>query len=421
MKRSYFVVVLFLLQNYLITNGIAHFSKLQLPFLIFFVSAAIACWYFIATIRGNNQTVAAAVPVGKNRGVGFLVGAASILVLWKPFMNMFTTYPDPGAGSDVIPQLVTQFNRFSAGEQPYRPLEQLSWHPFPVYMPLHWLPTGLGNLFKTDVRWVGFVFMALAAGLYGRTVWAAGNAVKRTIAILLPASALGFFMHWAKFDLAISYEVLIAAYYLVLCAGLISGNLVTITVGIVACLLSRYTFVFWLPLFFVLLWHSVARRKSLLVLASIAMAVLLLYVAPFYLRDPSILSQGLQYHNKCYVDSWNGYGRPERSTAFDAGLNFSWFIREYVSGTMAHRVTIARIIQGSLMMGLLAGGIAFYRRVRHRISYHHFSLGMLYCFMLVFFMFSPITFLYYYIPLLVISGVLCGMIIPLTPKGGPAI
>jgi len=218
-------------------------------------------------------------------------------------------------------------------------------------------------------------------------------------------------MLWARYELSVSYEIIIAAYYLFLCAALISGSLPLITAGIIACLLSRYTFVFWLPFFSIVLWQSAGARKSIAVWGAVMIAFLLLYIIPFYLRDPSILSKGITYHNQCYVDIWKRIDDPETSAAFNKGLNFSYYTYNLFSGDMAHRVSATRMVQAALMLLLTACGILLYRRWRTRIHYTRFSLGMLYCFILTFFLFSPVNFLYYYLPVQVISAVLCMQII----------
>ncbi len=412
MKKVFFVLALFLLQNYLITNGTSVFNKLVAPFLIFSVSALIAIWYYKTILADRQQNPDTASPAfQKQRFLGFFIGVFSIVILWKPFVHAFALFPDPGSCSDIIPQLTTLYSRFSRGIQPYFPLEQFAWHPFPVYMPLHWLPVGLGYFLKIDVRWAGFIFLSVSCGVLGYHLWGSANSLKKMIAIVLPAIVLCSFIHWAKQDIAVAFELVVAAYYLLLAIGLLSGNLVLITVGIIACLLSRYTLVFWLPLFFILLWSNASKKKNLVVWSSIILAAIALYVVPFYLRDPSILSKGLHYHNMCYVDAWDGLGHPEQTTAFDKGLNFSWFICHTFTGDLYRRVFIARVIQAMLMLALLAAGILLYRKWKHRVRYDHFSLGMLYCVMMVFFMFSPFTYTYYYIPFLCVSAALCGKII----------
>jgi hypothetical protein len=71
---------------------------------------------------------------------------------------------------------------------------------------------------------------------------------------------------------------------------------------------------------------------------------------------------------------------------------------------------LARAIQASLMLVLLLGGLVLYRRWRSKINYTDFSLGMFYAFILVFFMSSPYTFMYYYLPFCMISAVVCGKV-----------
>jgi len=64
--------------------------------------------------------------------------------------------------------------------------------------------------------------------------------------VILP---LWFFLKWASLEMAISLETVIAAYYLLLAVGLYKRDMRLITVGLIVSLLSRYTLIFWIPLF----------------------------------------------------------------------------------------------------------------------------------------------------------------------------
>jgi hypothetical protein len=412
MKRISIAIILFLLQLYVLLRGATHFHKLLNPFILFSISALIAANYLYTLLHKPKDGKTIQRLSVKTLFIGGAIGLVSIGLLYGSYRTAFDLYSDYAGQSDVIPQLETLFLRFSNGVFPYAPLEQYPWHPYPVYMPLNWLPVGLAGPLKCDVRWIGVLFLGFSAVAWGIYAWARGsNSAAKLIAVILPAGAAFAFLRWNEVSMGITLETLIAAYYLLLATGLAARNLVMITAGIILCLLSRYTMVFWLPLFFFLLWPTVSRKKNLLVWFSVIASVLVLYLLPFFFQDASILTKGIAYHNQCYVDAWDGLGHPEESTAFDEGLNFSWFIREAAIGTMAQKVLTGRIIQATIMLLLTIGGIIGYRKVKDRIAFYDYSLLMLYVILLCFFMFSPLTYMYYYLPLMMVSAVLCGRMI----------
>lgn len=404
------ILGLFCIQLYILIKGISFLDKLEKPFVLLAISIFIVYCYCVNILKEES------VP-NNNKGAlvktiqGWILGLLSISALYSIFRKGFDEFADYRNMSDVITQLETLYDRFANGVFPYYPLEFYAWHPYPVYMPLNWFPVGLAKLLHCDVRWIGVLFLAIAASIWGGYSFRAQqNVLVKIAALLLPAIAMLAFLHWNSISISVSYEVLIAAYYLVLATGLASKNLPLTVIGIIACILSRYTMVFWLPVFLYMLWLNAPKKTNFIVWGSVVLSVLLLYAIPFYFKDPSILTKGLAYHNHCYVDAWDGLGNPEQSTAFDEGLNFSWFIREYTSGAMGHRVAIGRTIQLIIQLLVILSGIFLYRKWKNKVSFYDFGLLVLFVQMLLFFMFSPQTYMYYYLPFMMVSAVLCGKV-----------
>ncbi|MEO6131870.1 MAG: hypothetical protein ABIQ02_08470, partial [Saprospiraceae bacterium] len=128
-------------------------------------------------------------------------------------------------------------------------------------------------------------------------------------------------------------------------------------------------------------------------------------------RDPSILSKGLAYHNAAVVEEWKGYGDPPVSYSMEQGIYFALQLKSWFTGEMTERVFKSRMLQGGLMLLLLVIGWLSWRRWRDRLHFGEYSLVMLYCFMLFFYCFGPLTYRYYLLVLLMISAVICGKII----------
>jgi hypothetical protein len=342
----------------------------------------------------------------------FFIGMATILVSYEEMRKLFANYPDAAKLSDVMPQLDAQYNRFAQGIFPYSPVMSVPWHPYPVYMPLHWLPIGISRILHIDSRWAGFIILALATGLYGYIVlkYDAKTGLK-IIALLLPSSVLWVYILWGGVDIPAVLETVISAYYLVLAVGLMAKNLTITTIGIILCLLSRYTMVFWLPLFFILLWQNASWRKNLVVWLSIIAAILCIYVLPFLLKDPTIFSKGLAYHNGCAYNCWNNFMNSRDNSSYYSGLFFAPRLYDVFTGTTEHKVFLARVVQGGTMLFLLLAGLCIYTRVKNNINFYHFSLAALYIFLLVFMLFAPFVFRYYYMPVLMLSSVVCAQAI----------
>lgn len=412
MKQVLVCVGLFFLQLYLTFSGTSIFGKFLNPIFLFATSIAIPIYLIRTHLQPSSAPVTMAITSIWKRMLWALGGLLSVLVAYEEVRKAFVKFSDPIQWSDVIPQVQTLYDRFANGELPYAPIDFVGYTLQPIYMPLHWLPDGLAVLFQIDPRWIGFWFFAIAVGVYGwflaiqpYSIWG------RIVALLLPSVPLWAYIEWGPADLSVSYEIIIGAYYLILASGLLIRNLWLVTIGIVLCLLSRYTFLFWLPLFALLLLYEKGWKKSLFVWGTVVVCFVFIYIIPFYLKDPTMLDRGLSYYVGATVAEWNGYGDPPVSWTHENGISFAPIMKAAFSGDMAHRVHWTRMIQGTMLLLLFIASLWAYRRWRDRIDLYTFSLVGLYTFLTVYYFFAPLTYRYYLFSWLVVSAVLCGKVI----------
>ena len=392
--------------------GKALFDKYLNPIFLFGVSIAIPLYLLWISLRSAEQNMPQPVIQSRYKIIWALGGFLSVAAAYEEFRKALVKYSEPEKWSDVIPQVRTLYERFSNGEFPYMPIELPGYNLLPIYMPLHWLPAGLADPVNVDLRWIGFGFFAIAAALYG---WflseQPGSIVSRLIALVLPSLPLWAFIRWGNVDLLVSYEIVIGAYYLLLATGLLSRKLWLITLGIIVCLLSRYTLLFWIPLFAVLLFLEKGLKKSVIMWATVAVCFLLIYFIPFYSKEPALLNKGLSYYMGATVAEWNGYGDPPVSWTHERGISFAPHMKAAFSGEMANRVARARTVHGIVMLLVFAAGWLAYLRWRQKVDLFTFSLIALDCFLVAYYFFAPLTYRYYFFSLLVISAVVCGKIV----------
>ncbi len=400
------VIFLFLLQlNVVAENGMNDYIKFVNPFFVLITSLFVAVSYFNSIRSLENKLVA-----GDNKLLYNLLGALLAIFFfilpYEELRKLFLMYDDPKKFSDVIPQLEALYDRFANGEHPYYPVVLPTHSPFPVYLPINWLPIGIARYFHFDVRWVGILLLVIPVGLYGAYVYRHNS--KRWIKILL--ILLPSLIIWAnilplKPGFAVTLETMIAAYYLVLAVGLASKNLPLTILGVILCLLSRYTLVFWLPLFAYLLWINVPKKYSI-ISWSVVLICMVSALTPFFVEHPDSLIDGLIYHNNCAVADMAGYGDPPVSWTHESGIYFAPHFKALINSSASYRVTLMRAVQALFMIGLNVLGVLLYRKWKHRVNHYEFSLGFLFLFMLLFYLFSPLAYRYYYIPMLYLSTVL---------------
>jgi hypothetical protein len=414
MKNSYFVLLLFLAQVYLTFRGTKHFGNDWSAVVLFSVWGGIAVWWLrvLLSIKSSEKEEVSTSVSWRKKAFGAFVGMLGIGFCYEELRKLFVKFPLPTPISDVLPQIETLFTRFAKGEFPYQPVDMGHYSPYPVYMPLHWLPIGISKFFQMDIRWSGYALLVAAAGVFGWFVFRRNRPLPLLIlAALLPSIPLWGYILWGEADIPVSYELVVAAYYLVLAASLSGRNLAWVTIGLILCLLSRYTLVFWLPFFAILLWQNTSFRQNTSVWISVAASALLLYFFPFFMKDPTILAKGIAYHNGAAIDEWRGYGDPPVSWTMEQGIHFARHLKMATSGGAKHQVFVARAEQAATMLLLLFAGLWGWRRWRERIHFLDFSLLMLYLFVLFFYFFGPLTYRYYLIVPMMISAVICGRVL----------
>ena len=399
---------MFTLQVYLTFRGAKHLGKYFSPLVLLLLGIGIALIWWRTIKQARPEAESAKSSFLNEKGIlGAFFGMFGIMAVYEIVRQSFAKYSPPGNYSDVLPQLETMFKRFAAGEFPYAPVDVGTHIAYPVYLPLHWLPVGLMG----DGRWVGFIALMLAVGLMSYYLFKGSSLLwQKMLAAILPAWILYCYAKWGEIDLPVSFELIIAAYYLLLGIGLSTKNRVLIGAGLIACLLSRYTLVFWLPLFALMYWQTEGKRRNLRLWGIVAAAVMLIYVLPFWMQAPEILSKGLHYHNEAAVNEWKGYGEPPVSWSMERGIHFALHLKTITGGDAENQVFIARVIQAFTMLFLLLLGVILYRKNRTLANPYDLGLMMLYLTVLCFYAFGPLTYRYYMVVPLILSALLTARI-----------
>ncbi len=409
------IFVLFFGQIILCAWGSTHiFIQEANPFAIIAVSVALTYTCFQVLNRPAKDPGIAAIPktpfslpLRAMPWLYTLAGMVGLFTAYEELRKIWKAFPEPGKHSDVLPQLKGQCELFFSGQFPYQPIILPTHQPFPVYMPLHWAPVQLANMFHIDIRWSGLILLWIAIGLAGywlqkthsRASW------KFTLpAMLLFAMPIWGFVQWARIDIALCLETVVAAWYVLLAVGLASRNHVLIAIGIIGALLSRYTLLFWLPLFAILLWMNAPKKYSYWVWGSVTAAVLLLFVFPFWIKEPTIVSRIVAHYTMCSEGSWL---RPDDFTFID-GISLNMHLRHWLPGTPEQNLPISRYPQIGVQLLLVLLGLQFYpQKWRKNMDVYTFSLLALSIMPVLFYSFSPMLFKYYMLMPMYVSAVLC--------------
>ena len=183
--------------------------------------------------------------------------------------------------ADMLPIIKTMNQRFLNGhwKQVYQPIPEI-WNGIkPIYLPAMWMPFGLSLIFDFDIRWITVCGIWLSIILCVLPVWRKVNAA---IFLIVAFLILLTWLHTNDDNgvIELTEEGVVFFYYTFLVTAIILKNPWLLGISIAACLLSRYSFIGWIP--FAVLYLTVRKEYKFLLRTSVAtITVALVLMLPF--------------------------------------------------------------------------------------------------------------------------------------------
>lgn len=276
-------------------------------------------------------------------GVLFLAGSIWCGIWLSKIMGRF---PVDASASDIIPSLELYVRRLLAGEVVYRPLPFNGYEVDPTYYPLLWGPYIFSELLNIDYRWTAYTVFLLALFWYQyRLVRQNINVVELIIKMAIPFVWIYLFTQFVPGTFGMAVELLPVGFYLFLGLSVFNKRPWVMALGITLCLLSRYAFTFWLPMYMLILWFERGFNTVLRTSLWVAGGVLMLYVLPFLSKDWTIVSKGLEYYKKTAVGQWQTQPWQAPGSAphhLANGLSLAMHFYDYEEYTVEDRLTYNR-------------------------------------------------------------------------------
>lgn len=334
--------------------------------------------------------------------------SVSILILAAHSMKK---YPIDVNYSDILPTLDIMSSRLLKDGMVYRDVVIYSTYTggYPGYLPMHWLPAVIPKYFGIDIRWA--VISIFIIGLSGYYFWLRTKTTKNITATIVSALTPAFFslLILAKMEqVAVgTAELMIAGYFILLCVGIVSNNMTLLVAGIVCCLLSRYSLILWLPLYFILLWINEGRNRTIRLLLYLAGLICLLFILPFFWQNPTAFSGIIKsYTHNVPMYEWGGqYWQAPGDKPYQLfqGLGMACFVYDNAKSSIEHKISFLLKLQIILSCSsvLIAGWWYYYKRKRN-IDHKFLSLLALKFYFCFFYGFMVVPYSYlFWVPLFV--------------------
>ena len=183
--------------------------------------------------------------------------------------------------ADMLPIIKSMNQRFLNGQwkQVYQPIPEI-WNGIrPIYLPAMWMPFGLSLIFDFDIRWITVCGIWLSVILCVLPIW------KKLSPAIFLMSAFLILLAWLHTNddngvIELTEEGVVFFYYSLLATALILNNPWLLGISVATCLLSRYSFIGWIP--FTVLYLLLRKEYKFLLRTSIMASIVgLVLILPF--------------------------------------------------------------------------------------------------------------------------------------------
>ena len=183
--------------------------------------------------------------------------------------------------ADMLPIIKSMNQRFLNGQwrQVYQPIPEI-WNGIrPIYLPAMWMPFGLSLIFDFDIRWITVCGIWLSVILCVLPIW---KNLRAAIFLIVAFLILLAWLHTNDDNgvIELTEEGVVFFYYSLLATALVVNNPWLLGISVATCLLSRYSFIGWIP--FTVLYLLLRKEYKFLLRTSITASIVgLVLILPF--------------------------------------------------------------------------------------------------------------------------------------------
>jgi len=301
--------------------------------------------------------------------------------------------------SDIIPQIQKFVERAEHLWYPYKTISFPTYDLFPTYLPLHWAPFIIADKLHFDYRYLanGIMYVSLIFLFYQIIKSNAISFFEKLILIVLPLVGIYTFINFDNISVGVSVEQMIMGYYIFLSTVLVTQkNIYFRSAAVLLCLLSRFSFLFWVPLFLYSVYIFEGKKTLTKAILFLMSGVLILYIIPFVLKDPSVFLKSQASYMIGTLGEWNRNPSPHLHN----GLGLSNYFLDFLHGDNTHKIHFLQftLISFSILTML---GLAFYlKKNKQKLDSRIFNVASLKIMLAVFYAFVQIPYSYlYFVPM----------------------
>lgn len=333
--------------------------------------------------------------------IAFFTLGYLIYLVFSDFQKVFSQFPITPQQSDIIPSIQIYVERFLNGQRVYNPIPMPGYQISPDYVTFLWLPYIVPQLLKIDYRLFSLMLFSLYVFIYFFYLYKKQSS--NLSIILVPVFAFLFLHFMIYYDPSIfgrTLELTISVFYMILALTILNKNRFILVLGILLCLLSRYSLSFWLVSYMLVILVNKGFREFVFVNLYIFLGVLVLFI-PFIIHDLNIFIEGLKYYNKATFGEWKvqDWQTPgEKPFTISRGYGFAIYFHDFIIGDIEKRLNALKIVH--LILSILSGFsvfvIYFLRKNKIKDNKLFLIFGLKF-FLMIFYIFIQIPYNYLFI------------------------
>jgi hypothetical protein len=257
-----------------------------------------------------------------------------------------------------------------------------------------WMPFAPAELLHFDYRWIafgGFVVAVLAGTVL---LLRRGLPLLSTLTLsVVPLLLMQAVLQTASTTITSTVELLIVGFYLLLAYSMWRGPWWAQAIALTLCLLSRFSLVFWVPMWFGLVWQNRGRVEALRVAGLTAALVLAIYIVPFLSHDWGAFARAQITYTEAAIGEWETVA-PELPEHLYKGVGLAVLFLRFAPGTLAEQVQLVRLVHAGVCIAVVLASAFYWFKYRPRIDYRIYSLLTLKLYLVTFYAFVQVPYVY---------------------------
>ncbi len=319
-----------------------------------------------------------------------------VVLIGIELQKVYIRIPIDSHISDVIPSIQKYNTRLLSGEFPYTPMHYDGYDVIPNYMPMQWFLFSIAEIFNFDYRWVAYGAFILMIIIYWTKRTKDISFGESLFKIIIPFLFMGMMMLHNRSMFTTNVELLLAAYYILLAFTIKTRSYIWIGIGILFCLLSRFSLLFWLPLYAYLLYVREDFKFIFKVGLTVLAGILLIYVLPFMTIDPYIFPKGLKYYSDAAVGEWiiKDWQSGKYPYHLGRGVGFAVYFYEFGKSSLEENLNFTKLLHVLISIATVFGTFLFYKIRKPTLEISFFILLSFKIYLSVFYAFIHIPYIY---------------------------